>query len=272
MPRGCCGLPARPLGRAGLGLVTLLLLLCGSDLTTADQAGPRPPCGEAPNPAYPAPGAQPLVEVWHAEQLAGAWAEPTCISWTARDDVIVVAVAGSFHHAGDVEDFLGRFGAVSALTDIRYWSVTDQAWRSLVTAATALSAPDVARQRADFTIAEMALGQDLFFAQNDNRSSGTVVYRMRVLEVRPGRLVIETENVTAVSYWFLTLFGPGDLQAVYFLERLSQDVWGYYSLMRSAAGPTLPGVGKEASHINRGVALYRHFVGIPTDRVPPAAP
>jgi hypothetical protein len=54
-----------------------------------------------------------------------------------------------------------------------------------VTEASALSAPDSDRRRADFTAAEMASGEDLFFAQSDNRSSKEVLYRLRVLEMRP---------------------------------------------------------------------------------------
>jgi hypothetical protein len=81
-----------------------------------------------------------------------------------------------------------------------------------VTEATALSAPDPGRRRADFTATEMVAGQDLFFAQSDNRSSKEVVFRLRVLEMRPGGLVIQTENVSAVRLLLLTLFGPGDIQ------------------------------------------------------------
>jgi hypothetical protein len=40
---------------------------------------------------------------------------------------MIVALAGSFRHDGDVEDLLRRFGAISALTEIRYWSVIDKA-------------------------------------------------------------------------------------------------------------------------------------------------
>jgi hypothetical protein len=63
----------------------------------------------------------------------------------------------------------------------------------------------------------MVAGGDLFFAQSDNRSSEEVVFRLRVLEMRPGGLVIQTENVSAVRLLLLTLFGPGDIQVAYFL-------------------------------------------------------
>ena len=134
---------------------------------------------------------------------------------------MLIALAGRFRHDGSAEALLGPFGAVSALRKIRYWSVSDSAWRPLVTEATALSAPDPDRRRADFTAAELAAGEDLFFAQSDNRSSKEVVYRLRVLEMRPGGLVIQTENVSAVRLLLLSLFEPGDIQVAYFLERRS---------------------------------------------------
>lgn len=266
--------PAGSMGqRDVLALITLLVLLVGSNPTAGVEAGPRPPCGDSPRPEYPDPGAPPVVEVWNDEAHAGTWDPPGCTGWTARDEeTVIVALAGSFHHRGDVEDLLIRFGDISTLTDVRYWSVSEKAWRPLVIEATALTAPDPEQERADFGIADLVSGRDLFVAQSDNRSSGTVVYRMRVLEVRPERLVIQTENVTSIRFWLLTLFEPGDVQAVYFLERLSPDAWGYYSLTRTDVASKLPRRGHESSYINRAVALYRHFAGIPTDRDPPAAP
>jgi hypothetical protein len=181
---------------------------------------------------------------------------------------MLVALAGSFRYDGDAEALLGQFGAISALTEMRYWSVSESAWRPLVTEATALSAPDPDRRRADFTAAEMAAGEDRFFAQSDNRSSKEVVYRLRVLEMRPGRLVIQTENVSAVRLLLMTLFKPGGIQLLHFLERRSLGVWDYYSLTRTT--PRFE--GRVASYINRAIAAYRHIAGIPTDRDPPLAP
>ena len=39
-----------------------------------------------------------------------------------------LALAGSFADPGTAQDLLARFGAISRMTAIRYWSVTDQAW------------------------------------------------------------------------------------------------------------------------------------------------
>lgn len=250
-----------------LALAAVVVCAPGSG-TAAPEDGLLPPCRGVSHPASPGPGAPPQVQVWNSGELPAAWRPPACTGWTTRSFKMLIALAGSFRHDGDAEALLGRFGAVSILTEIRYWSVSDSAWRPLVTEATALSAPDPDRRRADFTAAEMAAGDDLFFAQSDNRSSNEVVYRLRVLEMRPGRLVIQAENVSAVRLLLLSLFEPGDIQIVYFLERRSPGVWDYYSLTRT--NPRFG--GHVASYINRAVAAYRHIAGIPTDRDPPLAP
>jgi uncharacterized protein DUF6675 len=261
----------RPLRSRGywraLALAAVVVCATGSG-TAAPEEAPLPPCIGVSHPASPDPGAPPQVQVWNSGELATPWCPPPCTGWTTRDFKMLIALAGSFPHDGNAEALLARFGAFSALTEIRYWSVSDSAWRPLVTDATALSAPDPDRRRADFTAAEMAGGEDLFFAQSDNRSSKEVVYRLRVLEMRPGRLVIQTENVSAVRLLLLTLFGPGDIQVAYFLQRRSPGVWDYYSLTRT--NPRFG--GHVASYINRAVAAYRHIAGIPTDRDPPLVP
>ena len=70
----------------------------------------------------------------------------------------------------------------------------------------------------------------------------------------------------------LTLVKPGGLQAIHFLDRDGQAIWRYYVLARTKEDLTsLLGVD-DASYVNRAVALYRHFIGIPTDLDPPMAP
>ena len=121
-------------------------------------------------------------------------------------------------------------GAISTLKGLRYWSVTEGGWRTLITSATALSGPDLDHPRPDFTLAEMPSGKELYFAQGDNRAGGDVVYRMRVGEVSPTRLIVAIENVTPVRRFMLTLFNPGDLQSLHFLERQGPNVWSHYGL------------------------------------------
>ena len=124
-------------------------------------------------------------------------------------------------------------------------------------------------RRPDFQVAEIVGGANLCFAQDDNRSTGDVVYRIRVRKIDPNQLVVEVENV---NYLVIPLARPGDLQSLFFLERLSPDEWAYYSLARTSAGASSLIQGHEASYINRAVAFFRHFAGLPTGQGPPAAP
>ena len=255
--------------RGYAGLCALLLLAPGRGV--ADTA-PQPPCAGAASPAYADLGSLPAVRVWASADLGPDWVPPTCTRWQPLAFRTLVATAGRFRFAGRAEDLLARFAAVSALTTIRYWSVSDKRWENLVTSASALSGPDASMQRPDFQVDEMIGGADLYFAQNDNRSTGDVIYRLHVREIGPDWLVVETENVSAVRYLLLHLASPGELQALYFLERQTFNEWGYYSLARTAANTSSLIGGHEASYVNRAVALLRYITGLPTDQEPPASP
>lgn len=226
--------------------------------------GPRPPCGGTPLPAYTPPGAVPAIQTWHTS----GWTAPACTGWTSPSATLLVALAGSFRHKGGAVDLLTAFGRISGLRGIQYWSVGDGGWRTLVTSAAALDGPETRRRRADFVPAEMVPGADLYFAQKDSRSSGEVIYRMRMLDHGPGRVAIAVENITAVRFLLVPLFAPGDLRCTSYLERLSPEVWGYYGLWGIRAGAQTS--RHEASSVNRALAFYRHLAGIPTDQEPPA--
>ncbi len=198
--------------------------------------------------------------MWTSAELDG-WTPPACTGFTAKGDGVLVAVAGSFPFTGSAEALLQRFGAVSALKGLKYWSVTEGGWLTLITKATALEGPDLDRPRSDFSLAEMRSGADLYFAQSENRAGGDVVYRMRVRDFGSNRLVVAIENASPVSRYLVTLFNPGDLASVHFLERRGPGIWGYYGL--AWAGDSLVSrlAVPEASYVNRALALYRHFLG-----------
>lgn len=61
------------------------------------------------------------------------------------------------------------------------------------------------RRRPDFSAAEMRGGGERYFAQSDTRSTSDVVYRMRVKEATPDRIMLEMENVTAVRVLFIPI-------------------------------------------------------------------
>jgi hypothetical protein len=254
-----------------LALASLVFGLLGAQAQGTDDA-PRAPCGVVPLPAYAEPGAAPNVRAWGGgSKLAREWVAPACIGWATPGFDVLVAVSGSFKHEGETDQLLARIGAVSSMTGIRYWSTTDKAWRPLVTDAFALSGLDVGLKRPDFSATQFTKGQSLYFAQSDNRSTGKTVYRQRVLAADREHLCIESENATAVKMMMLTLFGPGDVQSVIFLDRRAPGVWSFYSLSRTRAGSSMLPGSHEASYINRAVAYYRHIAGVPTDQEPPAA-
>ena len=116
----------------------------------------------------------------------------------------------------------------------------------------------------------MAEGKSLYFQQEDNLS-GKGTYRMRIRSASPARLVFDTENTGVVRFLLMPMFRPGGVQSITFLDRESQDVWRYYSIMRTSRNASLLTAG-EASSINRAVAFYRYLAGIPTDKEPPASP
>jgi len=242
------------------------------DMTFA-QDEPRPPCaGGLAYPAHAPVGTTPAVAVWSKENAA-RWMPLTCVGWPASQRFkVVVALAGNFRHDGSADDLLARFGAVSIMRGLRYWSVTDKAWRTLITDSTAVDGPDAKQRRPDFNPDELKSGADFFFAQDDSRSTGFPVYRMRVLEQGPFRIVVETENVTPVRVLIVTLFPPGSLRATYILERHGPGVWGIYGLSGTGEEASALAGGHEASYVNRAVALYRYFTGVPGDAEPPLAP
>ena len=243
-----------------LPIALIVVALAGP--AVAAEMGVVPPCGATPVPDYAAVDAQPAIKVISDTELA-AWRPAPCVVWTAKEDGVLVALAGRFHFNGTTDELLKRFGAISSLKGLQYWSVTDGGWRTLITSASALDAPDSGHSRADFTLAEMKSGHDLYFAQQDNRTSEEVVYRMKVRDLAADRFVVAVENVTPVRSFMLTLFDPDDLQSVHFVERESPGLYRFYGL--AFAGESLPSslALPEASYVNRALALYGHLTGKP---------
>lgn len=182
----------------------------------------------------------------------------------------MVGLAGSFRFNGGIADLVARIGAISSLAKIQYWSVTDKKWRPLANGAAALTGPDAKSRRGDFSASEMTRGADLYYWEDDSRT-GAGVYRLRIYENTPERAVVASENVTPVRQFFMTLFRPGAIQSVMFIQRLSPGIFRVYSLSRTGEGTSGLAEGHDASYVNRAVALYRQIAGIKTDQEPPAA-
>jgi hypothetical protein len=241
----------------------LIVCLCLGQVMTeavASESGPVPPCaGAEPSPDYPSEGAAPKVQVW---TRAENWTPPPCTGWGTAGAGVFVALAARFRFGGTSDALLSRFGNVSSLKGLRYWSVSEGGWRTLITDAFALDGPDLERKRPDFALSEMKSGRDLYFAQEDNRSAGDVIYRMQVKEMTTTRLVVAIDNVSRVERFMLTLFNPGDLRSLHFFDRRGPDAWSYYGLAWAGETAASRLAVPQASYVNRAKALYDHFAGI----------
>jgi hypothetical protein len=114
----------------------------------------------------------------------------------------------------------------------------------------------------------MQAGRELLFSQQDNRSSDRVLYRMKIIERSPDRIVVDIANVTKVRRFLVTLFEPGDLRSALFISRTAEGVWTCYAL--SAFHPTsLTGLlDSHKSQVNRVLALYGHIAGLDSSDLP----
>jgi len=254
---GSCVMPEmsfeRPLLAAGLAVCAALWCLpCAAE---APAQLPAPPCDAAtPFPDY-VPTGLPSPEAWSRVE----WNPPACLAWPAGRYKHVIALAGRVR-ADDDATLRARVGAVSASRGLRYWSVTEGAWRVLIKDASALTGAGGGR-RPDFAPGELRAGATLYFVEEDNRSSDPVTYAMHVREASASRIFIETENVTPIKAMLATLFPPSSLRAAYMMTRLDARTWGLYAISVATADASgLVALG-EASYANRARALYEHFAG-----------
>lgn len=145
----------------------------------------------------------------------------------------------AFDSTADVDSLLDRIGAISTLTDTRYWSVTDKAWKSLFERATALTGPASDQPRRDFTAAELRDGHDHHFLEKDNRLGAAVIERLTVLTAADDRIVFETVNVTPVKFLLVTVYPPGTFHTIYFPSRRAATRWNFYSLQYAGSDRSL---------------------------------
>ena len=234
------------------------------------QSGPQPPCGEDANPPYPALDDAPVVKFWGESDLSRDWRPPACTGWAEVGFSSLVATAARFRYTSGAAGLMRRIGAISELTGMRYWSITHKQWQTLIVSAQALTDAQPGHRRQDFTPDEMKEGTILYLEQADNLS-GKAVFRMRITKASSDHIAFAVENVSPMHYLLVTLFHPGEMQSSYFLDRESDNVWRYYSIVRTGRNASRLATGHESSSINRAVAFYRSLVGIPTGQEPPAA-
>jgi len=250
-----------------LAVLTCVVAMLTGAFARADDTG----ClSSGVPPEYAAVGSAPIVQV--IRQTGSAVAPAGALCFDKSDSAALWITVASLIRSPDARNTLiGRFGAVTQLLGVQYWSTTDQKWRPLVTSAHATTTARSTEPRVDYSAAELATGQDRFYATTDTRSGRSVAYRLRLLVDQPGRIVVETANVEAIKEWGLTIYGPEGLHTLYFLSERSPGVWAYYSITRVLPRSFLA-EGHEKSYINRAVALYRHYVSLPTNAEPPSAP
>jgi len=249
-------------------LLLLAMLLCQA--RGYSQLGPQPPCGKEPVPPYPGLDESAVAKSWSKSEFGRDWKPPACTGWAAVGFTTLVTTVARFRQTSGAEGLLRHIGAISELAGMRYWSTTHKQWQTLIVDAYAVTGSQPSQRRKDFMPEEMKEGQVLYYVQVDNLS-GKATYRMHVVEASADRLVFDVENVSRMRYLFITLFDPGEMQSIYFLDRESENVWRYYSIVRTGKNANRLTAGNESSAVNRAVAFYRYLVGIPTGQEPPAA-
>jgi hypothetical protein len=166
-------------------------------------------------------------------------------------------------------EIIERFGAISELRDVQYWSTTEQAWRPMTSASFAVPSANSDQPRADFSAAELS-GPTRYFRVADTRSYASINYSLEMHPSPPGHIVVETSNIDPVKKWGITLYEPDGLHTLYILNERAPGTWSYYSITRIVPA-TFLAKGNEKSYINRAVALYRHYLHLPATAEPPAA-
>jgi hypothetical protein len=215
-------------------------------------------CASPTWPAASALGVPPNVATSRSQQFPQDWELPRCAGWEAGRFESIAAVAGTFTDS-DVDAILRRVGAISTYTGTRYWSVTDRRFEVLITDAYAVDGPNTRARRADFTLLEMQVGRELFFVEQDNRSSSPILYRMKIVELDAERLIVDFVNVAKVSKLLVTMFDPGDLRTTLFVSARGSGTWQCYALSASNPRGVFSGLlANEKSLANRLLALYAH--------------
>jgi hypothetical protein len=212
--------------------------------------------------------ATPTVKFWRPADVNNSWPPPACTRWNNPRFNAIVTTVGRFRYSGPADGLMRRVGAVSSLEGVRYWSETTGKWKTFILRAHAVTAPKDRRMRSDFSPDEIRRGDTVFYEQTDNLA-GRVLYRMRVLESSPTRIVIAAENAEPLKYLWFSLAAAGGVQSIYFFDRDSPGVWRFYGIMRIGDHTSRLLTRAPASFMNRAVAFYRHYAGIPTDQEPP---
>jgi hypothetical protein len=250
-------------------LLAGFLGLIVSQEVVAQEASTGPACTLAEMPQPSSDGLGLKIDILETEDIA-VWTPPACTGWKKRPFDFLIRVAARFRHAGSADDIARRLARFQDLTTIKYWSVSNQAWRQLFSDATGLAGADVDGPRAAFTVTDIRTGRAIHFMQDENNPLGPVAFRIDVRDRTDNRLSFNSTNISAFPVLFLDVVKPGGFQSYYLIERETGDIWRYAALVRSKIEHAFmaPSV---ASSKNRAQAYFRYLAGIRTDKEAPAA-
>lgn len=244
--------------------VLLLVLFIGLYPFQSSASESSGLCSAGKSINFPQVGKSPLISSWRANDADRGEISEECLRLLPGAFKLSVAAAARIKIRGGADAVLDRFGAISTMVGIKYWSLTDRAWKTLIVNAAALDGPD-GQKRQDFKAGELRNG-DAYFSQQDNRTPGAVTYRMHLLRSSADQVVINVTNVTSVKFHMVPLFRPGDLQSVYILRKVSPDEWTYLNISGAKKSLGFLGGDEEGSFRNRVFAFYRHFSAFPMEQ------
>jgi len=220
------------------------------------------------HPAFPPVNAAPAVAATDVSNNSSPPSGAHCFPESSQG-AIWITVTSAIQTPLRPEAILRKFGAISELRGVQYWSTTDHAWRPMISAAFAVTSADTNQPRADYSSAE-TVGSSRLYRVTDTRIHDPVNYSLQIHPTAQNQIFAETRNVDPIKKWGITLYAPDGLHTLYFLSEGSSGVWSYYSITRAVPASFLAR-GHEQSYINRAIALYRHYLQLPTTAEPPAA-
>jgi hypothetical protein len=143
--------------------------------------------------------------------------------------------------------------AVSTMQGLTYWSASRGKERVLFTLSHAVSGPDDLSMRSD-PVAAALPGSDAMYSLQVDQTFGRHLY-LGTYTNRADHLVVRNENADVISYLLVPVMKPGGLLTVSVLVPFPDGVLLAGLLCSKTSMPVVDRAGREASLINRLVAL-----------------
>lgn len=143
--------------------------------------------------------------------------------------------------------------AVSTMQGLIYWSASRGKERVLFTLSYAVAAPSDPSHLAD-PVASALPATDRLYSLQVDQTFGRHFY-LGTYENRNDHLVVRTENADVISYLLLPVMQPGGLVTVSVLVPFPDGVLLAGLLYSKSGMPVIDRTGREASLLNRLVAL-----------------